>query len=87
MLESKIEKQCCLYAEKRGWWQTKIEKASVRGFPDRLFIKDGETVYVEFKNEKGRLSADQERIIAKMREQGARVYVISSLESAYAIFK
>ena len=43
-------------------------------------------MYVEFKNEVGRLSDEQVRVIAQMREHGADVYVISSMEEANAIF-
>lgn len=34
--ESAIERKCKLLAQQKGWFQVKIEKASVRGFPDRL---------------------------------------------------
>ena len=85
--ESKIERKCKLLAQSQGWFQVKIEKCSVRGFPDRLFIRNGKTMYVEFKNEVGRLSDEQIRIIEQIREHGADVYVISSLEEANAIFK
>ena len=84
--ESAIERKCKLLAQQKGWFQVKIEKTSVRGFPDRLFIRAGKTVYVEFKNEVGRLSDEQVRVIAQMREHGADVYVISSMEEANAIF-
>ena len=85
--ESAIEKRCRLLAEKRGWLQFKIEKTNVNGFPDRLFVKNGKTVFVEFKNDAGVLRPEQERIIALMRSYGADVYVISSLEEANVIFE
>ena len=85
--ESTIERKCTLFARQQGWFQVKIEKASIRGIPDRLYIRDGKTVYVEFKNAVGRLSEEQVRVIAQMREHGAEVYVISSMEEANAIFR
>lgn len=85
--ESRIERSACLLAEQRGWFQVKVEKASIRGFPDRLFIKEGRTLFVEFKNERGILSDDQRRVVAQMREHGADVWVISSLEEADALFE
>lgn len=84
--ESKIEKTSRLIAEKHGWFQVKIEKASINGFPDRLFIKNGRTVYVEFKNDNGRLRPEQDRVITQMREHGAEVYVISTKEEADVVF-
>lgn len=85
--ESKIEKASRLLAEKRGWFQVKIEKASINGFPDRLFIKNGKTIYVEFKNDTGKLRPEQIRVIDTMREYGADVYVVSTLEEANVIFE
>lgn len=85
--ENRVEKAACVFAEKRGWFQVKIQKASINGFPDRLFIRNGETIYVEFKSETGRLRPEQERVIEELREQGAKVYVISSLEQASVIFR
>ena len=75
-----------MFAQQKGWFQVKIEKTSVRGFPDRLFIRAGKTVYVEFKSEVGLLSDAQIRVIAQMREHGADVYIISSMVEANAIF-
>lgn len=85
--ESRIEKTSRLIAEKNGWFQVKIERTSINGFPDRLFIRNGQTVYVEFKNSAGRLSLEQQRVIDTMREHGAVVYVISSVEEANVIFR
>ena len=85
--ESRIEKTSRLLAEKRGWFQVKIERSSVNGFPDRLFIKNGNTIYVEFKNDAGKLRPEQERVIDTMRKHGASVYVISTLEEADVIFR
>lgn len=84
--ESRIEKTSRLFAEKCGWFQVKIEKASINGFPDRLFIRGGKTIYVEFKSDTGRLRPEQERVITEMRSKGAEVYVVSTLEEAYVIF-
>lgn len=86
--ESLIERKSKLLAEQRGWFQLKIEKCNKRGFPDRMFIKNGRVVFVEFKNERGRLSEEQKRMISSLRDEyKAEVWVISTLEEAYGIFK
>lgn len=86
--ESLIERKSKLLAEKLGWFQLKIEKCNKRGFPDRMFIKDGNVIFVEFKNERGRLSEEQKRMISSLRDEyKAEVWVISSLEEAYEVFK
>ena len=85
--ESRIEKTSRLLAEKRGWFQVKIERTSVNGFPDRLFIKNGNTIYVEFKNDAGKLRPEQERVIETMRSHGTKVYVVSTLDEADVIVR
>lgn len=86
--ESLIEKKSKLLAEQRGWFQLKIEKCNKRGFPDRMFIKDGRVIFVEFKNERGRLSEEQKRMIQSLRDDyQAQVWVISSLGEANEVFK
>lgn len=85
--ESKLEREASRFATAKGWFQTKIQKASINGFPDRLFIKDGRTIYVEFKSKSGSLRPEQERVIADMRDKGAEVYVISSMEQFCVIFE
>lgn len=50
MLEKKIEKKVCDYAQKKGLLTPKITVVGERGWPDRLFIDpDGWHVWVEFK--------------------------------------
>ena len=86
MRESVIEHKVALLAKKRGWFGFKIEKASVNGVPDRLFVKGGRVVFVEMKNERGKLRPEQERVIARLREEGVEAFVCRSLEEADAIF-
>ena len=43
-------------------------------------LNTSEIVLVELKTPRGRLSGPQERVIKKLREQGAAVYVIDSVE-------
>ena len=65
----------------------KFRSPAQRGVPDLLLICDGKTIYMELKNpnKKGRLSALQEVVIGEMRQHGAVVYVIDSLEGAYEV--
>jgi hypothetical protein len=44
--------------------------------PDRIVITpEGETCYIEIKNNRGKLSPLQEHHIKQLRRQGARVWV------------
>lgn len=61
----------------------KFESPSRRGVPDLILVfPGGEVVFIELKNPsgKGRLSKLQQVEIAKLRDQGATVYVCDSKE-------
>lgn len=80
MRESLIERKCCQWAKAQGWLVFKFVSPNNRGVPDRLFIKDGHHVFVEFKAPGKQPTALQHRTAERMREQGAKVYVIDSVE-------
>ncbi len=70
-LEKKLEKRCCDVARAHGWYTRKFSSPSNRGVPDRIFVKDGDVVFIEFKapgNEPTRL---QEHEIKELTEHGA----------------
>lgn len=79
MNEAAIEKQCVKLAEDAGWFVRKVTWPGRRGAPDRVFIKDGQTVWVEFKDPDGRLAELQKREIAKMQAAGAKVHVFCTV--------
>lgn len=80
MRESLIERKSCQFAKANGWLVYKFVSPSQSGVPDRLFIRDGAVVFVEFKAAGEQLRPLQQRIIANMRLHGAKVYVIDSVE-------
>ena len=80
MRESLIERKCCQWAKVNGWLVYKFVSPSQSGVPDRLFIRNGQVVFVEFKATGEKLRPLQVKIIDKMREQGATVHVIDSVE-------
>ena len=80
MRESLIERKCCQYAKANGWLSYKFVSPSQSGVPDRLFIRDGAVVFVEFKATGEQLRPLQRRVIDTMRQIGATVYVIDSIE-------
>ena len=47
--EKKLERRCKDLAEAKGWYTRKWASPSSRGVPDRIFIKDGDVVFIEFK--------------------------------------
>jgi len=86
MRESEIEKACTEYARKQGWHTFKLAGPGDRGKPDRLYYRDGRTLFVEYKTSKGRLSALQERTLRRLRESGMDAFVIRSVEEACRVF-
>lgn len=58
-----------------------------RGIPDIEIIHEGIPYFLEVKTPSRKLSKYQESEIKALREAGALVYVVRSLEEAYEIFK
>lgn len=80
-LESSVESECAKYAKTRGWLEVKIMKASIRGFPDRIFIRKGVVIFVEFKRDsKEEPRVQQLKRHREISEKGATVMVISDVE-------
>jgi hypothetical protein len=47
--ESTLEKKAVEFAHACGWSFFKLAKTGKRGTPDRLFLRNGEAVFIEFK--------------------------------------
>lgn len=86
-LESAIEADACAYAKKRGWMVFKFVSPGRKGVPDRLFIRDGRHVFIEFKRGDEEAQEQQKKRHREMREHGAEVYVVDNLKEAYAILR
>jgi hypothetical protein len=84
--ESRIEARAVEAAGKLGVWTTKFNSASRRGVPDRVFIWRGTVVFVEFKAPGETPTPLQRAIVRQMLDNGARVFVIDSLEQVKRFF-
>jgi len=80
MLESKIQASCLKYAKSKGWFVLKVIKCNVNGFPDSALFKDGKTIFVEFKAEKGSQSILQKYVESELVNNGFKYYLIRSLK-------
>jgi len=82
-LESHNTSEAHKYAERRGWFTFKVESPTFNGLPDRMYLRRGRYVWIEWKRpgrgETG-LSAIQVVRIREMREHGAEVYVMDNME-------
>lgn len=86
-LESSIERDACDYAKKQGWMVFKFVSPGRRGVPDRLFIRDGRHLFIEFKRPDGEARQQQRKRHSDMRAHGAEVYVVDNLKEAYDILR
>jgi len=84
--ESKIESKVCKYAQSKGWLVFKFVSPGNTGVPDRLFLKDGKAVFVEFKAPSKKISDQQNYVINKIRSQNFLVIILDNFEACYEYF-
>lgn len=82
MAENQIEKSVVALAEKAGWFVRKLEWQGNRNAPDRIFIKNGRIVFIEFKDRGEPARPAQADEIQDMYDHGAEVYVCDSVGKA-----
>jgi len=85
--EATIEKKVCAAAKADGWLTYKWVSPSNRGVPDRIFIKDGRVVFVEFKAFGKKPTPLQSHIHKKLTDQGMEVHVIDNVQMGSELFK
>jgi hypothetical protein len=87
MLESKIEKDSVIAAEKLGWFSFKVVSPNFKGAPDRAYIKDGKTVYIEYKQPGKKPTPLQRKVHDIFANHGVTVHVSTSVEETLGILK
>ena len=76
MLERSVEAGLRRQVEKRGGLCLKFTSPGCSGVPDRVIIAEGRVVFVELKQEDGRLRPMQKVMIRRMQRAGADVRVV-----------
>ena len=85
-LELKVESDTVKQAIKHGWKVRKLMFVGVRGAPDRLFGKEGESVLIEFKRDGEVPGLQQLRRHVELRDVfGFNVHWTDSYAEACAI--
>jgi len=75
ILEQAIQKKIINQLQKEGWLCIKLIKTNWNGIPDLLCLRNGLTMFVEVKREKGKLSELQKVRIKDLKEKGFEVKV------------
>lgn len=70
--EKQIETKGRKWAVDHGWYCRKFTSPAHRSVPDRLFLKDGITVYIEFKKPDNVPTKAQWEEIMEIRAHGGR---------------
>jgi Holliday junction resolvase len=83
MLEQAIQKKISDRLKKDGWIVVKLIKTTMNGIPDLMALRNGETLFVEVKQPKGKLAPIQELRIQELKDQGFRVEVWIDYETNF----
>ena len=86
-LEKSITNSIMKAARERGWWVLKLGAGPWQrpGLPDLLCVRNGTAVFLEVKNERGRVSPAQQATMEEIEQHGgARCEVVRSRDEALA---
>ena len=76
MLESKLKSKVCNRLKKNGWMIIHLIQTNTNGIPDTLCLKNGESVFIEFKQKGEKPRKLQELRISQINNQGIKVIVV-----------
>ncbi len=79
VLEKTIEKRVNEYAQTKGWLVYKFVSPNKRGLPDRIYLRNGIAMFIEFKQRGKKPSALQLKEIDKLRKEGFNVRVVDNV--------
>ncbi len=72
--EKKVESKACDVAKANGWFRRKISSPSDKGIMDRVFVKDGRTVWIEYKRVGKEPTGLQCDVALQLLDHGAEVW-------------
>lgn len=77
-----IEQPACEFAELHGWMHRKLSYIGRLGAPDRMFVRGGVVMFIEFKRPDGPRRVSQVNEANHLRDHGAEFHFIDSFEDA-----
>lgn len=87
VLEKDIEKGVVRYAEAHNWIAIKFTPKGDVGWPDHIFVKDGKTVWIEFKRPGEEPTPLQQYRMRHLRSHGALVYWVDNTTAGIAMLR
>lgn len=85
--ESKVEKEACKYAELRGWMVVKLMLCSIDSMPDRMFMRKGVVIFIEFKRPGEEATVKQAKRHRDIQAKGVKTFVCDDLDQAKEILR
>lgn len=86
MRESTVEKQVCEYAKQLGWRSIKLAGMHDRGKPDRMFLRNGKVMFVEFKAPGHKPTALQMKWLNDLSDMGFTADWVDSVSDGKLFF-
>jgi hypothetical protein len=83
--EGKIQSNVVEYARGLGVLVVRINQDAHRGWPDRMFLKNGGIVFIEFKAPGEKPTLIQDLIHEQLRDQGFAVVVVDNISEGRII--
>ena len=84
ILEKNIQSKIISILTQNGWDVVKTLRLSKAGYPDIFAFKNGKTLFIEVKSEKGKLSELQKYRIDSLKNNGFEVLIIKSVNELQA---
>ena len=84
-VEDTIESTVVGKAERAGWFTRKVAWTGRTSAPDRVFIKDGRTVWIEFKRAKKKAVGLQAKEGQEMMDHGAEWHSVNTIADGLRI--
>lgn len=87
--EQKIKKEIKQYLRLYGWFVFHIHSQSKYAYPgisDLIAIKDGVTLFLEVKTDKGVLSSAQIEFRNNVESHGGKYFIVRSIEDVQNIY-
>ena len=81
MLESQLQSKCIKLAKLSGYIALKVIKCNISGCADLILLKAGQTIFVEFKSDKGIQSPLQVYFEKIVKNQGFNYFIVADYQS------